>query len=154
MSLVTERQRGENWIGARWEDEAEQVAKQIGAEIRQRVGVSDYQGWAVFLLVRYPLAKEAACLAYSNGDAQPLAERAWLGAADAMAVLQDRLTEEGRFVPREEWGILSWSYGSCSGCDPREDMGAAECLDDLASQVEWCASETDARVKFEAAKGW
>jgi hypothetical protein len=54
----------------------------------------------------------------------------------------------------DEWGVLSWSYGSCSGCDSYEDLDAEhrrECFDEL---LDWKKSEDDARTAFSNSKGW
>ncbi len=57
------------------------------------------------------------------------------------------------------FAVCSWSYGSCSYCDPYEDLaygdaepGALEKAFD--ENVEAGLSEADGRAKFEARKGW
>lgn len=91
----------------RWEEEAQAAAARAGAEIVERAGVDDYQGWGAFLLRR-------------GGS----------------------------------WGVLSWSYGSCSGCDNYEDLGTQELRDAFDGLITWYLDEAAGRLAFDGARGW
>ena len=71
------------------------------------------------------------------------------------------------------WGVLSWSYGSCSYCDgyedvfysygqydednpdPIQDRGSPRhCAEVFGPNIEHAASEDAARQLFSARKGW
>jgi hypothetical protein len=51
------------------------------------------------------------------------------------------------------WATLSWFYGSCSGCDPYENMSRLEVVNDLVSKITVHPDEEKARLVF-AEKGW
>ena len=57
------------------------------------------------------------------------------------------------------WAVLSWSYGSCSGCDSYEgqlDNGDSpeDCARVFYENIEHCMSEEEARTLFLDRKGW
>lgn len=73
------------------------------------------------------------------------------------------LQRYGDGLTPSEWGVLSWSYGSCSGCDQYEDEipygldDAAfneKCVQLFGPLIETCKDEEDARMKFSERKGW
>lgn len=52
------------------------------------------------------------------------------------------------------WAVLSWTYGSCGGCDSYEDMddtGRAKAFDAL---IDVQSDEPTARLTFDSRKGW
>lgn len=54
-----------------------------------------------------------------------------------------------------EYAVISWSYGSCSGCDEYENMPDAAIEDAFDSLVETCgADESKARKLFSDRRGW
>jgi hypothetical protein len=69
----------------------------------------------------------------------------------------------------DQWAVLSWTYGSCSGCDSYEeqfydhsydedsvsDRGTPEhCARVFGGNIETCPDEESARMKFSERKGW
>lgn len=55
---------------------------------------------------------------------------------------------------KQEFAVLSWSYGSCSGCDSYEDLPHEQVVEELAELIEKFASEDEARASFNNRKGW
>jgi hypothetical protein len=47
-----------------------------------------------------------------------------------------------------KWAVLSWSYGSCSGCDSYEDMSECERKAAFDSEIEIFDTEEKARLTF------
>lgn len=87
-------------------------------------------------------------------EAEGAVERAGGSVVDAAGV--DDYSGWGCLLARRgtEWGVLSWSYGSCSGCDSYEDLGdedRRECFDAL---LDWKKDEEEARAAFNNSKGW
>lgn len=59
----------------------------------------------------------------------------------------------------DEWAVLPWSYGSCSGCDRYEDecpydATPEQCYAVFGDLIEICKDEEDARMQFSSRKGW
>ena len=57
----------------------------------------------------------------------------------------------------DEWAILPWNYGSCSGCDAyeEENMSTPElCVEIFGGLIETFADEVAARIAFSGSKGW
>jgi hypothetical protein len=71
------------------------------------------------------------------------------------------------------WGVLSWSYGSCSVCDGYEDVfycygkydedspdpipdrgSPRHCAEVFGGNIEPAPSEDEARTVFSSRKGW
>lgn len=52
------------------------------------------------------------------------------------------------------WGTLGWFYGSCGLCDSYEDLSFADRVARMQESIRWHASESDARLAFDAGKGW
>jgi hypothetical protein len=53
-----------------------------------------------------------------------------------------------------KWAVLSWSYGSCSGCDSYMDMSDSERKAAFDSEIEIYDTEEKARLIFSDRKGW
>lgn len=69
----------------------------------------------------------------------------------------------------DEWAVLSWDYGSCSGCDSYEEIfdpyhytnreakksdSGEDCAAVFGELIETRASEDDARALFSERQGW
>ena len=54
----------------------------------------------------------------------------------------------------KKWAVCSWSYGSCSGCDPYMDMSDDEIKAAFDNEIEVFDSEEKARQIFDDRKGW
>jgi hypothetical protein len=52
------------------------------------------------------------------------------------------------------WAVLSWTYGSCSGCDVYESMSTREIVDDMLGAVAHCTDEQMARERFAGEVCW
>ena len=48
--------------------------------------------------------------------------------------------------------VLSWSYGSCGGCDAYED--SQDPVADLAENITQYATAEEAELAFDGAQGW
>jgi hypothetical protein len=53
-----------------------------------------------------------------------------------------------------KWAVLSWSYGSCSGCDSYEELSESELEAAFDSEIEFFDTEEKARLTFSNRKGW
>lgn len=61
-----------------------------------------------------------------------------------------------------QWAVLSWGYGTCSGCDAFEGqfveyddrLRADACAVVFGELIETCADEDAARRLFDERKGW
>lgn len=53
-----------------------------------------------------------------------------------------------------EFAVISWSYGSCSGCDRYEEMSDEQVASEFDGMVTRGLTEEEARAKFEKDKGW
>jgi hypothetical protein len=54
----------------------------------------------------------------------------------------------------EEFAVLAWSYGSCSGCDSYEGLDEAELIAEFDALVERGLTEQAARKRFSENKLW
>lgn len=52
------------------------------------------------------------------------------------------------------YAVVSWSYGSCSGCDSREDQEYEQVILDFIHDTERFADEGAAWACFDGRKGW
>lgn len=134
---------------SRWDSETASAANYLGYQVVETDGNNDYQGWGVHLLRKIDRADSAVAI-------------------DAELEGRNETADEIRSKsPTVGWAVLSWSYGSCSGCDGYEEQiyrydddynpivntheHLAEIFGDL---IEECADEESARLKFKERKGW
>lgn len=54
------------------------------------------------------------------------------------------------------WAVLDWNYGSCSGCDPYEDLVNRPNQEDFTGLLTICETEDQARSIFKEceSRGW
>lgn len=52
------------------------------------------------------------------------------------------------------WAVLSWSYGSCGGCDSYEGMNEEALRFAFDGNITTFGSEEEARTSFKSSKGW
>jgi hypothetical protein len=58
-------------------------------------------------------------------------------------------SESGMFA------VLSWSYGSCGGCDPYDGDSTTQIVESLAGTIEhFSTDEAGAVERFKGSKGW
>jgi len=53
-----------------------------------------------------------------------------------------------------EFAVISWSYGSCSGCDQYEEMPADTLAAEFDGMITKGLTEEEARLKFSSSTGW
>lgn len=129
----------------RWSGETEAAARHLGWRVVKTEGIDDYQGWGVHLLQRREWEDEGAKLVYA--DALKLRD-----------VARARLIRDTHSTVT--WAVLSWSYGSCSGCDGYEDQVSYDSTDEQCAAVFGelievvGEDETRASELFSSRQGW
>lgn len=132
----------------RWQGEVQLAAEHLGYVVVQTDGVDDYQGWGVHLL-----RKEQRVV---NDAAELVAQDVELEARDGFAAVAEAVRASDSVIV-VTWAVVSWSYGSCSGCDSYEDRDTSTpeaCVAVFGDLIETCDNEDAARAKFSERKGW
>jgi hypothetical protein len=112
-------------IPMRWQGEAEAAAERRNMDVIDVDGISDYhQGWGVLLL-----RTKGYC-------AEPLHEDC--AEHPALARACHRCNEIVQTNEGLKWAMLSWAYGSCSGCDRYEGMEDTELHQEFDALIEDC----------------
>jgi hypothetical protein len=53
---------------------------------------------------------------------------------------------------QEQFGVLDWSYGSCGGCDDREDKPRRQVVLEFCDDIKWFNDEAQAREAYAQCK--
>jgi hypothetical protein len=135
----------------RWEGIARSAIALCGGTVIEASGVSDYQGWGsiLFVLEKYSALGVFRAVTELGSKLPPELQELIQAGPEGCQVAWDVIQEKFGKI----WGTLSWSYGSCSGCDAYEDLNADDRLKAFIKLTSFF-DEVEARRQFEDRKGW